>query len=203
LNFLYINEGRNFLTMEEDKIAQLLSAHASGNDHAIDQLVPLIYDELYRMARNRLLRERPGLTLNATALVHEAYLKLARFNRINYKNSNHFFAIASKVMRNILVDYAIKQKALKRGGKNGSVTLGEADATAEVDLMDVLSVHQALERLSVLDERQVRVVECRFFGGLTIEETAEALNISEPTVNRDWNMARAWLNKVLADVKER
>ncbi len=188
--------------MEAEKITQLLNAHASGNDHALDRLVPLIYDELYRMAKNRLYGERAGHTLNATALVHEAYLKLAQFDHLNYQNSNHFFAIASRVMRNILVDYAVKQKALKRGGKNTPVTLGEADAIAEVDVLDVLSVHQALERLSVLDERQMRVVECRYFGGLTIEETAKALNISEPTVNRDWNMARAWLNKELADVKK-
>jgi RNA polymerase sigma factor (TIGR02999 family) len=187
--------------MEANKITQLLNAHASGNDHALDQLVPLIYNELHHMAYNRLFGERPGHTLNATALVHEAYLKLAQFDRINFQNSKHFFAIASQVMRNILVDYAIRQKAQKRGGKQSPVTLGEADAIAEVDVLDVLSVHQALERLSDLDERQVRVVECRFFGGLTIEETAKALNISEPTVSRDWNMARAWLNKELLDVK--
>jgi RNA polymerase sigma factor (TIGR02999 family) len=187
--------------MEANKITQLLNAHASGKDHALDQLVPLIYDQLHHMAQNRLYGERPGHTLNSTALVHEAYLKLAQFDQINYQNSSHFFAIASQVMRNILVDYAIKQKAQKRGGKQSPVTLGEADAIAEGDVLDVLSVHQALERLSDLDERQVRVVECRFFGGLTIEETAKALNISEPTVSRDWNMARAWLNKELLDVK--
>lgn len=185
-----------------NKITQLLNDYTSGSDQAISQLVPLIYDELYRMAQNRLNGERPGHTLNATALVHEAYLKLARFDRLNYQNSSHFFAIASQVMRNILVDYAVKQKALKRGGNHSPVTLGEADASTEVDVLDLLSVHQALERLSELDERQMRVVECRFFGGLTIEETAKALNISEPTVNRDWNLARAWLNKELADVKE-
>jgi RNA polymerase sigma factor (TIGR02999 family) len=189
--------------METAKITQLLNAHASGNDYALDKLVPLIYDEMYRMAQYRLFGERPGHTLNATGLVHEAYLKLARFDRLNYQNRSHFFAIASQVMRNILVDYALKQKALKRGGNHSPVTLGDADASTEVDLLDVLSVHQALERLSELDERQMRVVECRFYGGLTIEETAKALNISEPTVNRDWNMARAWLNMELADLKKR
>ncbi len=188
--------------MEAHKITQLLNAHASGNKEAFAELVPLIYDELYRMAQNRLYRERPGHTLNATALVHEAYLKLARFDQLNYQNSSHFFAIASQAMRNILVDYAIKQKAQKRGGKNSPVTLGEADANMEINVLDVLSVHQALERLSVLDERQARIVECRFFGGLTIEETAQALNVSEPTVNRDWKIARAWLNKELAEEKK-
>ena len=188
--------------MKGKTITQLLIAQPPGNGNSIAQLVPLIYDELYRMAKNRLHGERFGHTLNATALVHEAYLKLVRFDRMNYQNSSHFFAIASHAMRNILVDYAIKQKAQKRGGKHSPLTLGEADASAEINVLEVLSVHQALERLSNLDERQVRVVECRFFGGLTIEETAEALNISEPTVNRDWKMARAWLNKELADVKK-
>jgi RNA polymerase sigma factor (TIGR02999 family) len=188
--------------MKGNKITQLLSVQRPANGNSIAQLVPLIYDELYRMAKNRLHGERLGHTLNATALVHEAYLKLIRFDRMNYQNSSHFFAIASHAMRNILVDYAVKQKAQKRGGKQSPVTLGDADAIAEINVLEVLSVHQALERLSALDERQVHVVECRFFGGLTIEETAKALNISEPTVSRDWQMARAWLNKELGDVKK-
>jgi len=187
--------------MKRAKITQLLNAHSSGNNHALHQLVPLIYDELHRMAQNRLQGERSGHTLNTTALVHEAYLKLAKFDRINYRNSHHFFAIASQVMRNILVDYALKHKAQKRGGVFTPATLGEADSVAEWDILNVLSVHQALERLAEIDERQMRVVECRFFGGLSIEETARALGVSAPTVNRDWNMARAWLNRELSDVK--
>ena len=187
--------------MKRAKITQLLNAHSSGNSHALDQLVPLIYDQLRRMAQNRLQGERSGHTLNTTALVHEAYLKLAKFDRINYQNSHHFFAIASQVMRNILVDYALKHKAQKRGGVYTPATLGEADSVAEWDILNVLSVHQALERLAQIDERQMRVVECRFFGGLSIEETAKALGVSEPTVSRDWNMARAWLNKELSDVE--
>jgi RNA polymerase sigma factor (TIGR02999 family) len=187
--------------MRRAKITQLLNAHASGNSHALNKLVPLIYDELRRMAQNRLQGERSGHTLNTTALVHEAYLKLAGFDRINYQNSHHFFAIASQVMRNILVDYALRHKAKKRGGDHAPVTLGDADSVAESDILKVLSVHQALEHLATIDERQVRVVECRFFGGLSIEETAKALGVSVPTVNRDWNMARAWLNRELSDAK--
>ena|GEM_PF-337189 len=184
--------------METAQITKLLKAHDSGDRQAIDQLFPLIYDDMRRMAQNKLRGERPDHTLNTTALVHEAYLKLIKFDRINYQNSRHFFAIASQVMRNILVDYAVKQKAQKRGGKQRAVALEEKDAVAEVDLSNVLSVHHALERLQEIDERQVRVVECRFFGGLSIEETAKTLGISEPTVSRDWNMARAWLNRELA-----
>ncbi len=185
--------------METAQITRLLNAHASGDNQAIDQLMPLIYDDMRRMAQNKLRGERPDHTLNTTALVHEAYLKLVQFDRLNYKNSSHFFAIASQVMRNILVDYAVKKKAQKRGGKQQRITLEEKDAVSEVDISNVLSVHHALERLQEIDERQVRVVECRFFGGLSIEETAKALDISEPTVSRNWNMARAWLNRELAD----
>ncbi len=185
--------------METAQITRLLNAHASGNVQAIDQLFPLIYDDMRQIAKNKLQGERSDHTLNTTALVHEAYLKLVKFDRINYQNSRHFFAIASQVMRNILVDYAVKKKAQKRGGKQQRITLEEKDAVSEVDISNVLSVHHALERLQEIDERQVRVVECRFFGGLSIEETAKALDISEPTVSRDWNMARAWLNRELAE----
>jgi RNA polymerase sigma factor (TIGR02999 family) len=185
--------------METVQITRLLNAHAAGDRQAIDRLIPIIYDDMRRMAKNKLRGERSDHTLNTTALVHEAYLKLIQFDRINYQNSSHFFAIASRVMRNILVDYAVRQKAQKRGGKQKPVALDENDAALAVDMSNILSVHHALKRLGELDERQMRVVECRFFGGLSIKETAEALGISEPTVSRDWNMARAWLNRELAE----
>lgn len=185
--------------MKTAKITELLEAHASGESDALDQLMPLVYNEMQDMAHRRLLGERPGHTFNTTALVHEAYLKLVDFNRINWQNRSHFFGIASQIMRNILVDYAVKQQAQKRGGKNQRVTLGEADAISEMNIHELLSVHDALKRLESIDERQVRVVECRFFGGLTIEETAETLGISTPTVSRDWKMARAWLNRELGE----
>jgi RNA polymerase sigma factor (TIGR02999 family) len=184
--------------MDTAKITELLQAHASGENGALDRLIPLVYDEMQEMAHHRLLGERAGHTLNTTALVHEAYLKLIDFNRINWQNRSHFYGIASQVMRNILVDYAVKRQAQKRGGKQQRVTLGEADAVTEMNIHELLSLHDALEQLEEIDERQVRVVECRFFGGLTIEETANALGISTATVSRDWKMARAWLNRELS-----
>lgn len=188
--------------MDKSKITTLLQEQASGNHEAIDDLMPLVYEKMNKMAQYHLLGERKNHTLNTKALVHEAYLKLIDFDRIDWQNRDHFFGIASQIMRNILVDYAVKKKAQKRGGKRRArVTLGEADAVTDIDLHNILSIHHVLEKLEKIDERQVRVVECRFFGGLTIKETARALNISEPTVSRDWKMARAWLNRELTDRK--
>ncbi len=184
--------------MDTSKITELLEAHAAGENSAMDQLMPLVYEEMQKMAHHRLLGERSGHTLNTKDLVHESYLKLIKFDRIDWKNRKHFFGIASQIMRNILVDYAVKQQAQKRGGKQQRVTLGEADVITEMNVHELLSLHSALKHLEEIDERQVRVVECRFFGGLTIEETAEALDISTPTVSRDWKMARAWLNRELS-----
>lgn len=183
--------------MDTVKITELLNAHSSGDQGALDELMPLVYDTMKDMAHYRMMGERSGHTLNTTALVHEAYLKLVQFNRIDWKSRAHFFGMASQVMRNILVDYAVKKKAEKRGGDRHRVTFEGQHFRSEVNLHEVLSIHQALERLAEIDERQVRVVECRFFGGLTLEETAEALDISTATVSRDWNMARAWLNREL------
>lgn len=183
--------------MSHGKITELLNAHSSGDPNALDELLPIVYDEMCRIAHQRMRRERADHTLSTTALVHEAYLKLVRLDRIHWQNRAHFFAIASRAMRNVLVDYAIKKKAQKRGGNRNHVPFREGDAANEVNLTSVLTVHQALERLEAVDERQVRVVECRFFGGLTMQETAEALDISASTVGRDWRMARAWLNREL------
>lgn len=183
--------------MKNSRITTLLQAHASGDEEAMDELIPLVYNEMHKMASGRLIGERPDHTYSATALVHEAYLKLIDYNRIDWKNRNHFFAIASQVMRNILVNYAVKQKAQKRGGNRYRVTLGEEHIKREMDLEEIISVDQALKKLEKLDERQAKVVECRFFGGFTIEETANTLGISEPTVSRDWKVARAWLNREL------
>jgi len=185
--------------MGDGEITQLLKAHASGNPEALDELFPLVYDELRRMARRRMRGERSGHTWGTTALVHEAYLKLVDFDRIDWQDRTHFFAIASRVMRNVLVDYAVKRTAEKRGGDRDRVPLRDEDAAEEVDLANVLAVHQALTRLEDVDERQARVVECRFFGGLTIEETSEALDVSPATVGRDWRVARAWLNRELTN----
>jgi RNA polymerase sigma factor (TIGR02999 family) len=185
--------------MDKEQITQLLEAHSSGNQQVLDELMPLVYDEMREMAHARLLGERSGHTLNTTALVHEAYLKLVKFNRIEWANRDHFFGIASQVMRNVLVDYALSKKAQKRGGDRERVTLGKQDIPGEeVSWDDIVAIHQALDQLAEKDTRQVRIVECRFFGGLTLQETANALGISMPTVSRDWKMARAWLNRELS-----
>lgn len=185
--------------MGDGEITQLLKAYASGNPEALDELFPLVYDELRRMAHRRMRQERAGHTFSTTALVHEAYLELVDLDRIDWQDRNHFFAIAARVMRNVLVDYAVKRKAEKRGGDWDRVPFREEDAAEEVDLTDVLAVHQALKRMEEIDERQARVVECRFFGGLTIDETSEALDVSPATVGRDWRVARAWLNRELTN----
>lgn len=185
--------------MAQGDITALLAAHSSGDPDAMDELFPLVYDELRRIAHQRMRGERTDHTLRTTALVHEAYLELVDLDRVDWQDRSHFFALAARVMRNVLVDYAVKRNAEKRGGDRDRVPLQEGDATAEINFGDVLAVHQALERLETVDERSVRVVECRFFAGLTIEETANALGISPATVGRDWRMARAWLNHELTN----
>lgn len=185
--------------MGQGEITALLEAHSSGDPDALDELFPLVYDELRRIAHKRMRGERRGHTLHTTALVHEVYLELIDLDGVDWQNRNHFFAIAARVMRNVLVDYAVKRKADKRGGDRDRVPLEDWDGAADVVLEDVLSVHQALERLETIDERQVRVVECRFFAGLTIKETSDTLGISPATVGRDWRMARAWLNRELTN----
>jgi RNA polymerase sigma factor (TIGR02999 family) len=183
--------------MSGSEITTLLQSYSSGNPSALDELMPVVYDEMHKIARGRLSRERPDHTYSATALVHEAYLKLADFNRVDWKNRSQFFGFASQVMRNVLVNYAEKHRADKRGGNHEKIRLHENHGSTYKNLHDILSVDQALKKLEKIDERQARVVECRFFGGLTIQETADTLGISEPTVSRDWNMARAWLNREL------
>ena len=188
--------------MSTGEVTALLEAHAAGDPEALDALFPLVYSELRRMARHRMRGERNDHTLQTTALVHEAYLELVNANQASWEDRRHFFAMASRVMRNVLVDYAVKRNAQKRGGDRDRVPLQEKDAVATVDLSSVISIHQALERLATVDERPVRVVECRFFGGLTIQETADVLDISPATVGRDWKMARAWLNRELTNGAE-
>jgi RNA polymerase sigma factor (TIGR02999 family) len=187
--------------MGHGDITKLLKAHAAGDPDALDALLPRVYDELHRMAHRRMQGERVGHTFSTTALVHEAYLELVDLDRIDWQDRTHFFALAARVMRNVLVDYAVKRNAEKRGDNPDRVPLRDEDAAEDLHLDDVLSVHQALQRLAVIDERQARVVECRFFGGLTVEETAEALDISRATVGRDWRVARAWLNRELTNEK--
>jgi RNA polymerase sigma factor (TIGR02999 family) len=179
-------------------VTDLLRAAGSGDRTAFDRLFPLVYDVLRRIAHRKLAGERAGHTLATTDLVHEAYLKLVRLDRIEWQGRAHFLAIAAQSMRNILVNYALRRKAGKRGGGQGGVPADEHLAIAAAPAADLLAVHEALERLEAIDPRQCRVVECRFFAGMSIEETAEAVGISPASVKRDWTLARAWLNREMA-----
>lgn len=178
-------------------ITGLLQAHAGGDADALDRLLPQVYDELRRIAGARLRRERADHTLHATEIVHEAFMKLVPLERVDWQNRAHFFAIASRAMRNVLIDHAARRGTAKRGGGMVSVPLEEVGAAAERPLEDLIALSRALDELERIDERQARVVECRFFGGLSLEETAEALGISPATVSRDWTFARAWLHRAV------
>ena len=165
----------------------------------MDELLPVVYGELKRIAARQLRRERPDHTLSATALVHEAWLELSHLDRITWQNRNHYLAVAAQAMRRVLIDHAVARRAQKRGGGKGIEVLDDAAALlVEGRAEELLDLDQALERLAVLDRRQVQIVECRFFGGMSIEETAEALDLSPATVKREWALARAWLNRELS-----
>jgi RNA polymerase sigma-70 factor, ECF subfamily len=168
-----------------------------GARDAVDELVAAAGRELRQIAHHHLRRERRGHTLNTTALVNEAYLKLAAFDHVIWHDRPHFLAIAARAMRRVLVDYAVARKTRKRGGDGQRVTLDDVAERLEPQLDDVVAVDRALARLEALNPRLTRVVECRFFAGMSIDETADALQISPATVKRDWGVARAWLNKEL------
>jgi RNA polymerase sigma factor (TIGR02999 family) len=178
-------------------ITDLLLQVRQGSPDAMDRLFPLVYGELRRIAHRQLLGERPGHTLGTTGLVHETYLKLVDQTRVQWRDRAHFFALASRAMRQILVDYARRYRAQRRGGAMKRVSLTEVAAVEEKQAELVLAVHEALERLSAMNERLSRVVECRYFAGLTEEETAEALGLSARTVERDWLKAKGWLYQEL------
>jgi len=178
-------------------VTQLLLAWGQGDEAALEQLIPLVHAELRRVARRRMGHERVGHTLQATALVHEAYLKLIDIRQVQWQNRAHFFAISSRLMRRILVDHARARGYQKRGGGARNVTLDEALIVTSERGGDLLAVDEALEALAARDRRKSQVVEMRFFGGLSVEETAEALHISIRTVKRDWTMARLWLLREL------
>jgi len=177
-------------------VTALLRAWSGGDEKARDQLLPLVYDELRRRAAAHIRRERRGHTLQPTALVHEAYLRLVEQNVV-WKNRSHFFGLASEMMRRILVDHARNRKTGKRAGGWTRVELDEAMAISEERDIDLLLLDQALTELSTVDAGHGRIVELRFFGGLTLEETAEVLGVSRATVKRDWRLARAWLYRRL------
>jgi RNA polymerase sigma-70 factor (ECF subfamily) len=181
-----------------EKVTQLLLKASGGDRAAVDELTPLVYQELKRMAGGQLRGERPGHTLQATALVHEAYLKLVDQRGVTWQNRAHFFGVAAQVMRRILLDYAKSRGRLKRGGDVHKTSLDEALVVAADRTSDLVQIDAALTRLEQLDPRQAKVVELRFFGGLSVEETAEAMGISTPTVKREWAMARSWLHRELS-----
>ena len=181
----------------EPQITDLLTELGNGRREVVNRLFPVVYDELRRIARRQLRPAQSGETLGTTALVHEAYLKLVDQSRAEWRDRAHFYAVAAIAMRQILVDYARQHAAAKRGGARRPVSLDEATIPAEDQAGALLELDEALTRLSRLDERLGRVVECRFFGGLTEEETAEALGVTARTVRRDWVKARALLYEEL------
>jgi RNA polymerase sigma factor (TIGR02999 family) len=182
-------------------VTALLKAHAAGDPDALGAVLPHVYGELRRIARARLRRERADHTLSTSEVVHEAFLELLPFERVDWQSRAHFYAVASRAMRNVLVDHAERRGAAKRGGGVRAEPLhdllAEQVAARERSLDDLIAVNDALTRLEQLDPRKARVVECRFFGGLSLEETAEALGSSPATVSRDWTFARAWLQREL------
>jgi RNA polymerase sigma factor (TIGR02999 family) len=180
-------------------ITQLLIKWRNGDHAALDELLPLVYGELRRLAGYYLRQERPHHTLQPTALVHEAYLRLVGEKGIDWQNRAHFFGIAAVRMRHILVEHARSRRAAKRGGGEYRLSLSEADRLEEKCDVNLLALDDALQRLEALDPQKSRIVELRYFGGLTIEETAEALNVSPATVKRDWSMARAWLRSEISN----
>jgi RNA polymerase sigma factor (TIGR02999 family) len=184
-------------------VSALLEAWGSGDLAARDQLVPLVYEELRRRAKAYLRRERPGHTLQPTALVHEAYLRLARQERVVWRNRAQFFGLAAQMMRRILVDQARAHQMAKRSGRWARVTLDDFVARREPQDLDVLDLHSALDELAGFDERKSRVAELRFFGGLSLEETSHVLDISVATAEREWQAARAWLFSRLTGRRDR
>ena len=184
---------------DQTGVTQLLIAWSDGERDALDQLVPLVYDDLRRLAAGYMGRETPDHALQPTALVHEAYVRLVDQRRVQWRNRAHFFGVAANMMRRILVDYARKRRADKRGGAAERVTLtADAVVAPEQNDIDVLSLHESLERLAGFDPQQERIVELRYFGGLTIDETAEVVGISPATVVREWTIAKAWLRAELS-----
>ena len=184
---------------EAEHVTRLLAEFAAGRREALDELVPMVYGDLRQIARAHLRGENAGHTLNTTGLVHEAYLRLARLERIEWQDRRHFFAVASRAMRRVLIDWAKARRRETRGGGAVQVPLDEAMQITEQQADELIALDAALTRLEAVSERQSRLVECRFFGGLTMEETADVLGISLATAKRDWALCRAWLNRELED----
>jgi RNA polymerase sigma factor (TIGR02999 family) len=181
-----------------EQITELLQSWSHGDRAAIQRLVPLVYDELHRLAQRYMSDERPGHTLQTTALVNEAYLRLVDSAHASWENRTHFFGVCAQVMRRILVDWARSRQALKRGGDVPALDLDEALAAAKQPGTDLVAVDDALNSLAAVDARKGQVVEMRFFGGLSVKETAEVLRVSPETVQRDWKLAKSWLRREMS-----
>jgi RNA polymerase sigma-70 factor (ECF subfamily) len=184
-------------TLSKPNVTELLLEWQQGDCEALDRLTPLVYDELRRIAHRYVQRERQGQTLETTALVNEAYLRLVNQQKVDWQNRAHFFAVTAQVMRNILIDHARRRRYMKHGGEARLVSIDEAALMTKVRAAELISLDEALSELARLDPRKSRVVELRYFGGLSLEETADVLEISLMTVRRDWRAAKAWLYKAV------
>jgi RNA polymerase sigma-70 factor (ECF subfamily) len=180
------------------EVTRLLQAWGLGDDSALERLMPLVYNELHRLAHRYMAGEQPGQTLQTTALVHEVYLKLVDASDIDWQNRAHFYGLCARLMRRILIDFARSRNYQKRGGQIPHIELEEAATVSAAVGSELLAVDEALKQLAAVDARKSEVVELRFFGGLTVEETATALRVSEETVMRDWKLAKAWLLRELS-----
>jgi RNA polymerase sigma factor (TIGR02999 family) len=185
------------MTHSQETVTQLLVDWGNGDQAALEKLMPLVYEELHRMAKRHLGRECANHTLQTTALVNEAYLRLIDQKNVRWQNRAHFFSIAARLMRRILIDHARAHRYAKRGGDTIRVSLGKAINVSKERAAELVSLDDALTALAVIDPRKSQVVELRFFGGMSVEETAEALNVSPVTVMRDWSTARAWLHRAM------
>jgi RNA polymerase sigma factor (TIGR02999 family) len=186
-----------------NEVTQLLVAWGNGDQTALDQLMPLVYSELHRIAHRYIKKERPGHTLQTSALLNEAFMRLVDQREVTWQSRAHFFAIAAQMMRRILVDYARSRRYAKRGGDAQEVSFDEELVISRQRSADVVALHEALNNLAMIDERKSKVVELKFFGGLSIEETAEVLGVSQGTVMRDWTLAKAWLRLAMSSTEER
>jgi RNA polymerase sigma-70 factor, ECF subfamily len=184
-----------------NEMTRLLVEWSEGDPAALEKLTPLVHQELRRLAHRYMSRERPGHTLQTTALVNEAYLRLVDQKQAHWKNRTHFFAVASRVMRHILIDHARQNVRAKRGGKTPRISLDEAAVMSPERAADLLALDEALDELAMIEPRRSRVVELRYFGGLNIEETAEILKVTATTVSRDWRWAKAWLYRAITGEK--
>ncbi len=189
------------MTPTSQNVSQLLVAWGNGDQSARDQMMPLVYEELHRLAHQYMNRERPGHTLQTSALVNEAFLRLVDQRDVHWQNRAHFFGIAAQMMRRILVDYARNRQYAKRGGNACQVSLDEAVIVSKERSADVVALDDALKGLAEFDLRKSQIVELRFFGGLSIDETAEVLAVSPGTVMRDWTLAKAWLKRAVTSDK--